>query len=72
MRPLRAWWGLDSAIWNPIGDIPSGAVFQAERARVHRHGFQTQSAFSRRPLEPLGRQLSGSEDGSPQAKSGAR
>jgi hypothetical protein len=22
---------LDSAIWNPIGDIPSAAVFQAER-----------------------------------------
>ena len=72
MRPLRAAAPFGLCDLAPIGDIPSVAVFQPERARVHRHGFQTQSAFSRRPLEPHGRQLSGSEDGSPQAKSGGR
>ena len=31
MRPQRAWCRLDSAIWTLSGDIPSVAVFQAER-----------------------------------------
>jgi hypothetical protein len=61
MRPLRAWCSLDSAIWMPSATSRTWAFFRrSEGSGAHGLGVQTQTAFSRRPLETVcGRESEG-------------